>query len=492
MYYKIIDIFFIALICCNLSSCATWKLKNTSNSTNIKKLSRVYFIEQGDKKIEFESKQAWLDYCDTQYPRGYSVLKQGNELFTGTAVRFYKKKGIFSKPQGYSLFSYKNGFIDGAYSYHFVNGNTLIEGVAGVDTTKNNSLSSPLLNGGLYTRELGSNRKEYVIREKIYNKSGRVISFYVKDSVDLIISEFHSSTTDTWEKIHYREDGKVEYYLNTARNGDTLYYSYNSDSVIIIDAKEKYKPDYPFYVHERKSFCSYTDSFRWLESDGFKYKKNNTSTIVTTISGDTIEKINWHNGKYDGILLKFNVKGDTIEKIPFKNGKLDGVWIRRNIVGDTIFYKTFLEGKAHGKSFSRGGYTFVEENYANDFLNGKVLIYQIQSGNKYLVEEFSMKNDLKDGKHIRYTEFNSLNTDIYIRRIREITEYFNGMRHGEYKDFGFEGIDLHAEGIYQYDKSNGIWKYYDKIYGNTFYEYLNGVVIKRTKYNPDGTIKSED
>ncbi|MFN3756880.1 MAG: hypothetical protein ACK4RM_07980 [Flavobacterium sp.] len=515
-YFK--HITYVVLLCIGLSSCATSRLCKKYDAVNEKKLTRAYVVENGDERLEFENEQAWLDYCDSQNPWGYSVLKQSTELFTGTSLRVYKKRKL-SKPYAYAIFTYRNGFIDGIYSFHLINGDTLINGLCTVDKTVSwgdglHKPSSPLLNGGLDMRELDRHRKEFVIREQIFNSSGRLISFYVRDSIYLNISEIHDATIKEWEEIEYKEYGKFRYNLRTAQNGDTLYYLYESDSLkILIDSDYNFHPYYG-NVHVSNDFYSYpAKSFYKLDRNIPSWDTiNKVISIQTkdielkmTFQRDTIELVRKVNDIYHGLLLRFSSSGDTIEKIPFINGKLNGTWVKFDTNGDTLFYRNFLNGKEHGKSAGRNRMngTYVIENFVNGLLDGKVLIYKYEidlsltpTEKKYVKYEFSMKEGLKHDVCIEYYDHKPIGNHDYMDEdlIYESTEYFKDMKHGLYKNYNEDGT-LKEEGMYQYDKRDGIWKYYDLKDGNleVGYEYKNDKILKKIYYNPDGTIqRTED
>jgi len=516
--FHIKHIAYVVLICIGLSSCATSRICEKYDAVNEKKLTRVYIVEDGDERLEFENEQAWLDYCNSQNPWGYSALKQGSELFTGTVLRIYKKH-FFSKPKGYAIFTYKSGFIDGTYSFHLINGDTLIDGLCMVDKSAPwgdglHKPSSPLLNGGIDMRELDRHRKEYVIRERIFNSLGRLISFYVKDSVYLNISEIHDTTIKEWEQIEYKEYGKFHYNLLTAQNGDTLYYSYDSDSLnILMDNDYKFNKYYGNIHASNNFYSSPVKSFYKLNREIPSWDTiNKVISIQTkdvelkmTFQRDTIELVRKVNGKYHGLLFRFSPNGDTIEKIPFDNGELHGTWVKFDTNGDTLFYRNFLNGEEHGKfvGISPAYDKYVEENFVNGFLDGKILIYKYEidlsltpTKKKYIKYEFSMKEGLKHGLCIEYYDHKPIGSPDYLEEdlIYESTEYFKDMKHGPYKNYNIDGT-LKEEGIYQYDKRDGIWKHYNLNNCNleVGYEYKNDKILKKIYYNPNGTIqRTED
>ncbi len=530
----------VALLCIGLYSCATKGLYKKYDAKNEKKLARVYIVEDGDEKLEFEKEQSWLEYCDSQNPWGYSILKEGTKSFTGMVLRIYKKNK-FSKPSGYAVFTYKNGFIDGHYSYHLINGDTLIDGLSAVDKTVPwgdgmNRPICPLLNGGLDLRELDRHRREYVVREQIFNSSGRLVSFYVRDSLYMNISEIHDSTIKEWEEISYNHYGKFHYNLRTTQNGDTLYYRYNSDSAsIIIDASIntsfyngsnlysfeddlRYFPSNRFYSNHENSFgISLTGIASWDPVQGIIHRKTYKDEVITTFSGDTLERVNLFNGKYHGNLCRFSPGGDTVEIIPFDNGNLNGNWVKLNSNGDTIFFRSYTNGQAHGQSFGlfylpqRSLPDYVEESFENGFINGKVRIYKYfelsdtntflqfkQNKNDYLKYEFSMKDGVKHGVYMKYNDrhpSDSVNKNKNIRDER--ISYFEGIKHGEYQNYRRNG-DLAEVGNYEYEKKNGIWKsYYDdstrewKNYPVKGVLYKNDKPLKIFRYDSNGTVLSE-
>jgi len=523
--FHIKHIAYVVLICIGLSSCATSRLCKKYDAVNEKKLTRVYIVEDGDERLEFENEQVWLDYCNSQNPWGYSALKQGSELFTGTVLRIYKKH-FFSKPKGYAIFTYKSGFIDGTYSFHLINGDTLINGLCMVDKSAPwgdglHKPSSPLLNGGLDMRELDRHRKEYVIRERIFNSSGRLISFYVRDSIYLNLSEIHNSTIKEWEQIEYKEYGKFHYNLRTAQNGDTLYYSYESDSLkILMDSDYKFNKYYGnihtsnnFYSSPAKSFYKLNREIpSWDTINKVISIQNKDVELKMTFQRDTIELVRKVNGKYHGLLLRLSPNGDTIEKIPFDNGKIHGTWVKFDTNGDTLFYRNFLNGKEHGKSVGRNPMygTYVIENFVNGLLDGKVVIYDRGFGNQelvklpdknFLLSEFYMKDGLKHGSYTKYygshakayTYRNKIMYDTTYSIIEQKGQYYKGMRHGLWQEFSRDG-SLDSETQFEYDKESGFYKKYFpngnlRISGENKNGKATGEWIY---YNEDGTINRKE
>lgn len=402
----------ILLTCSSLFSCKTQKLCKQYNAVNGKKLAVVYIVENNNEKKEFTNRQKWKKYCDSLDLLGYSILTQHDKPFTGNAFYYTKKAS--------ALFTYTNGFIDGKYTYYNSKGNILIDGIAGVDTSsswKGFKDNAPAMHFGLGRYELSKERREYVIQEAIYNEHNHIESFFINDSIQYKRTELHDDSVPEWEEVFFEKENQYKYVLRTNKNGDTLYYQFISDSLNIymnIDGKFHYyysntDVSNNFY-REPKSFYKLDKQIReWGTLYGAVVVQSEHFDLKMTLKKDTLEYVKKVNGKYHGLLHRLTPKGDTIEKIPFDNGQLHGTWVKFDYKGDTLFYRNFLNGKEHGKSFGQDNGTYIEENFVNGFLDGKVLIYnreqygnKVNSDEKYLREEFYMKDGLKHGTHIKY------------------------------------------------------------------------------------------
>ncbi|MFI5204678.1 MAG: hypothetical protein ACHQF2_09305 [Flavobacteriales bacterium] len=488
----------------SFSSCSL-KLTRKNNAVNFNKLSRIYIVNKDGINVEYKSENEWKENTSRINPWGYSVLKRKDKPFSGVAIRYFRK-GILKIPTAYAVFNYKDGFINGQYKYCLMNGTVLIEGEAkpnnAPDWDQSNHLNGPIFNGGLGLRELDRSRKEFIVREKVYNVKGRLTSHYVKDSLYFYISELHDTSIEVWEEFNYEMGENYSIRLRTAQNGDTLYYRFFSDTLEITVEKQPYHPKHKFYDNKSE----YVDNQRideWSKISGYRYRKNKDEEITTTLEGDTIELINLANGKYHGRLLKFTPTGDTIEKINFTDGLLDGIWIKYNSKGDTLHFRNFSNGRKYGKWIGpasdelctefpgrcSNSYYIYEANYnEKGLLEGTVKIYWEYLNEKKLRSTGSMKNGLKNGVFIFYNDLT--------RKITSKTEFVNGMEHGEHESYFHKSGTLRERGRFEFGKMTGKWTYwrdYEKGIVSSEGEYLNGKEIGEwIYYNEDGTVNRKE
>jgi antitoxin component YwqK of YwqJK toxin-antitoxin module len=491
------------------SSCAQ-RIKSKYDAKNIKKLSRVYIVNKDGKDVVYKSEDEWEENTSTNNPWGYSVLRSKNELFSGVAIKFYRK-GLLKIPTGYAIFNYKDGYIDGAYKYCLMDGSVLAEGEAIPNKSLNWDQSHhsmwPISIGGMAIRELtDKSRKEFIVREKVYKSNGILTSHYVKDSLYFYITACKVPSIEVWEEHNYELKGKFKYILRTDKNGDTLYYWFSSDTLEMIIERGLYYPKHKYY--DTKS--EYNDDWKieeWDNISGYVYRKNTSLEITTTLEGDTLEIANLSNGKYHGSLLKFTPNRDTIEKINFKDGILDGKWIRYDSKGDTLHFRNFANGRKNGKwigsssselcsEFRRGcnnSFYFYEANYnENGQLDGLIKEYWKYGGEKKLQIACEMKNGFKNGFLIIYNDLPGLSGKVETK-----IEYVNGVMHGDYEYYSRGNGKLREKGRYENGKMNGKWIYYymdsDEKNIASEGEYLNGELFGEwIYYNKDGTINRKE
>lgn len=251
-------------------------------------------------------------------------------------------------------------------------------------------------------------------------------------------------------------DRVIAYYENT------LYYlqiSYNKE--------EESDDDYSYYANN-KIFTVYEVSIYkkggfYDPNNGFKtdYDENGSKSSSYTLkngemeglytSYDSIgrvrETVNYKKGIKEGISKIVLYPEDEESYLEFKgnykNDEQDGTWVGELITPTEkrkVIEHNFINGKKEGLQKKVSGSEITYENYRNDELNGKVLVYK------------SLKHMLAGG----IAEMDTITNKTY--KIKDLN-YQNNKLNGKAKYFDDFG-SLELEGVYNDSLKTGLWKHY--------------------------------
>ncbi len=221
--------------------------------------------------------------------------------------------------------------------------------------------------------------------------------------------------------------------------------------------------------------------------------------------GDDYTKIksigNYNNGKLYGIYIEYDEDGYILMICNYNEGKLNGIYyeyINGKIYSDIIYENGLKNGIKNYYHYKNDDNKIIIQTdmYKDDMLNGKSIIYNVESGEK--VYEINYKNNMKDGMCIEYIydeNNNLINSNIIEykedkiyngieniyyddkhKKIKSSVLYVNGMKEGIKKMF-YENNNIKYEQKYEKDVLNGKCVNYD-INGNIILEenYHNGVL----------------
>lgn len=407
---------------------------------------------------------------------------------------------------------YKNGGIDGIVKEYFSNGTLYMEYAAKNDL-KEGPEKTYYPTGTLYY-EVNYANGEYQGSYKKYYENGELweTGTYVNNSIEGPVKLFYPDGTLNNEltyvkgKIHgvyktYAKDGKLfnEYEY---KSGEITSYAFYDKAGSIIGEGKKRKGEFDF-----KGYNPYEQIFsegRYNVSGGktgnWKYFTNNgvlSSTanyIEDAIDGEYVEyflngdkktAINYSKGSPEGYYADYHPNGNIAAQGWYKNGTRQGEWQTYFINGttsSTIYYhKDKLHGlqqyfSASGKVLSRSMYKFGDPVYQEHFDVEETM---------YSREEYSTKEN-------KYT---IKNTHVNGGPNYE-TSYVNGVKHGPYRVFRFNG-EKKLIGNYLNGKKHGTWTWFyengkpetvinyllDEIHGEYNFYYENGEPENKYLYN---------
>ncbi len=217
------------------------------------------------------------------------------------------------------------------------------------------------------------------------------------------------------------------------------------------------------------------------------------------------------NGKPEGYWINYYPTGVKKSEGRRKNHVLDSIWIFYNITGDTVSKIHYLNGKKNGyltkyylSPESAKGKILSKQLYVNDKIEGNAFVYY-EDGN--LKTEENYKNNLKDGKEYRFSTDGRL-VSIYLYRKGGVVERTrlnryndNSKKEGLWQEF-YSGYILKKEEYFKNGLLDGYYKEYDEQGKLTLtLLYRNGILqeqikeeeiesLEQKEYYSDGTIKS--
>jgi antitoxin component YwqK of YwqJK toxin-antitoxin module len=350
---------------------------------------------------------------------------------------------------------------------------------------------------GLNSLELNSLRKEYILREKCTNSEGKVVSWFVRDSLCISVSNIRNID----KKFCIETKHETQYFSSELRvtpDNDTLFYEYRSSNFYQIICKESQPSFEPYYIHPHETYSrrvTYdrrtTDGKRaneyflpytllnlqydnsWGGLDGYIFTETPNYSLATTLSGDTLEYVQMVDKKKQGLMKRTHPDGRIIELINFDNNNLHGEWIAFDGKGDTVFIFNYKHGEKHGLWKTQ----LEEYTYENGVINGRVRIYELErffSGLKklepvkYLIQDYYMKDGRKHGSYKGYYTDNW--ESVYVNGLAYEATYFNGMLMGETRSYYPDGTLMRIAN-YDHDKEHGCFVHYKNKPGDREIQY---------------------
>lgn len=220
-----------------------------------------------------------------------------------------------------------------------------------------------------------------------------------------------------------------------------------------------------------------------LEKLSYKAGKPDGEYFYFYTNGKIKTHGNYKDGKLNGLYEKFDEKGALIEKYTNVDGNIDGEYFSYYPIGEKyIEYKVqYKNGKVDGVAYHYfpDGKLLSEMPFKDGYRNGIEKKY-FYNGNLEYKKEFKAGDLI--GEYFEYhPNGNVLFTGMCI----------NGLFEGPFKRYYANG-KIEAEIIYSKGKQDGVVKNYD-IDGKIFYEYTykDGEVIAYKFYNKNGDIIKE-
>jgi antitoxin component YwqK of YwqJK toxin-antitoxin module len=213
-------------------------------------------------------------------------------------------------------------------------------------------------------------------------------------------------------------------------------------------------------------------------------------------------------GKPDGFWTSYYVTGVKKSEGKRTNFILDSIWIFYDQVGDTLEKINYLDGKKNGyyykyrKDALRGVYVYSSELFAGDKKEGTAYIY-FQNGR---VQQTILYNGgRRDGLSKEYDQNGNIialfeyRNDMMISREQINRTDVRGLKQGDWKEF-FPNGSIKSERTYKDDLLHGYYREYDdrgKVSLTMLYE--NGAIVRSnientpnieisTRYDPDGRL----
>jgi len=159
-------------------------------------------------------------------------------------------------------------------------------------------------------------------------------------------------------------------------------------------------------------------------------------------NGDVFSKVNYVNGKMDGVYYRDGAIYTSSKKITYKNGILDGPYESEHRPHKNYRYEmslTFVNGKKEGiaKKFSSRGTLMAEYYYENDLLEGEVKEYEFGVVSRLR----TYKNGILNGPIMAYD----------LGRLIWSGAYKNNKLEGEFIEYSLDG-SVHDKRYYKNGK----------------------------------------
>ena len=184
-------------------------------------------------------------------------------------------------------------------------------------------------------------------------------------------------------------------------------------------------------------------------------RTNPTKRIVKSLpdgSKEVYYVLKSDTSKMDSTYLKINIQGDTIEKVDYKDGKIDGQRILYYDNGQVKIVENYLEDQYNGpyQSFFENGSPKQLGSFKNGEFEGELKTYYEDPPNQ-LKESVYFKGGIENGPFRQYHKNGQLEAE---------GTYKDGLRDGSFKEFHPNGT-IAAEGQYLDDIENGDIKVFD-------------------------------
>ncbi|MCK9612414.1 MAG: hypothetical protein PHR81_00220 [Bacteroidales bacterium] len=181
-------------------------------------------------------------------------------------------------------------------------------------------------------------------------------------------------------------------------------------------------------------------------------------------------------GKPEGYWKNYYENGILKSEGNRKNFEIDSIWIFYNEKGDTLVKINYSQGKKNGIRTTYTGDEIIEENFENDIKKGFSYKYYPGRNLKYKVNYIDGR---EEGTAFEYSTDGNIITIIeyrkgYVINSENINRYREGLKHGVWKEF-YENGQVKTEQNYSYGKKDGFYKEFD----------TKGNLIKIVKFKDD-------
>ncbi len=425
------------------------------------KLDGIYesYFDIGDELLEFH-----IPYSNGLIDGKLIEYYANGDVFSEINYKKGKKEGLTKKYYiGNKLNSesnYVNDQLQGEYKIYFRNGNLMEEGqsvdgrysgsfkryyrdkTVESEFNYNNGKLDGLykfydIDGKIYYEY--SYRKEEIISYKFFDKQGNIIKEGNKKGGEFIYNGYSTSGNLTSEGLYDISGGKT---------GKWKFY--NSNGFLTEEGN---------YIENK------------VEGENKTYHKNGK---IKSIS-------NYKNDVLDGYYVDYYINGQINSQGWYKDGKQHGEW---------RYY--FIDGTLKAKDFyHKGEFNGEQELYACNGVLSRVYKYNFGDFNTDILfdmdgKEFQILNFEQDKKEyvINYKYFNgSIDASI---------KYKNGVKHGDYAGFNFDGTKK-TTGSYLNNNMHGEWIwYYDTGQVESKRNYINGKLDgEALNYYKNGAIEDK-
>lgn len=400
-----------------------------------------------------------------------------NGLIYGEATEYYSNGQIYSKT------NYSGGKITGVQTQYYIDG--------GISSEIN-------YNNGVYEGSYKTYHKNGEVSQLGQCKEGAYDGSWKQYYPNGILQSEFSYKNDKLTGIskNYDTDGKLYYEFNYRKGNIISYRYYDKQGKVIKEGKKKggeflYEGMSPLGVKITEGLYDVSGGkkgkWKYFTNNGIQY--NEGEYIDNKAEGNHIEFYKngvkksitpYKNDIIEGYYTAYHLNGNLKVQGWYKKGEQHGVWKYYYLDGTKQAINFFHKSKLHGNQIYYGvnGKVFSEEKYKY----GEVIKEVIYDNNNNVFQ--TIDYTIKKGKNVITRKH--INNEI-----QESITFVNGVRHGEYKKYDFNG-NLIIDGNYLNDKMNGLWTWYDNGKINATINYLNGEIDgDYITYYQDKRIKSK-
>jgi len=390
--------------------------------------------------------------------------------------RSYGKKLILEE-------NYKDGVLDGYFCEKYYNGKTR-KCISVVDGRFNGNVIVYDSNGNVISFEVYK-KGILILREDIngfdlnHNKHGKWKEFYSNGNVKSEIEYYHGKKHGYYKL--YDKNGnllKVEMYVNDSLvandksvkthqiirdyyfNGkikiEGSYYNGIPDGIRReYDTSGNVVKSYVFdmgmltfegiidFYGRKQGYCKEYDNGILIAEGKYVNDKKVGEWKFYNSEGKLIEKGSFVNGRPDGVWYSFYPSGKIQRIEHYDSGVLNGEFIEFNEDSSIMAHGSYVDGLEDGRWFYSLGDVYYEISYANGELNGSFKIYDRDSHQLIVLNNYS--HGVLNGKQYYYVN----------GRPKLEAYYVNGMREGIWKYYDDEGT-LFLKVTYKSDKEIAI------------------------------------